>query len=85
MAWTKGKQQTKKKGKKFEPGIHPWDRWFKRKSFRLLRGRDYKCQPHSMMVQIRTQALRRGLKVMVGVDEKLITVEVVKKKKKGKK
>jgi len=53
---------------------YPWDKWFHKKSFKLVRGEDYFCQPHSMAVQVRGAASKRGLSVHVSINEKVITV-----------
>ena len=44
---------------------HPWDRWFKKDQFTLVRGRDFACMAHSMSVQVRSAAAARGLYVRV--------------------
>ena len=46
---------------------YPWNKWFQRKRFRLIRGRDYHCMPHSMSVQIRNAAIQRGVRVRVQI------------------
>ena len=59
---------------------YPWELWFhaaRRRPMVLIRGVHYLCQPHSMNVQVRTAALRRGLKATVHIDEGRLTVEVV--------
>jgi hypothetical protein len=53
---------------------HPWDRWFIKPRITLKRGRDFDCQPHSMGVQIRQAAKKRGLHFSVRIDEGNITV-----------
>ena len=53
---------------------YPWDKWFGWKRCKLVRGKDYHCQPHSMSVQIRNAAIQRGLRVKVEIDEGTITV-----------
>jgi len=55
---------------------HPWDRWFKKKQFKLVRYKHYFCMPHSMGVQIRTAAAKRELAVSVHIREDIIRVEV---------
>jgi hypothetical protein len=45
--------------------IYPWDSWFARESFRLVRGRDYDCPVSSIIQQVRNAASRRGLGVSV--------------------
>jgi hypothetical protein len=35
---------------------YPWDEWFERGSFYLVRGRDYECTTHGMAQMIRNVA-----------------------------
>lgn len=54
---------------------YPWDRWFRhRGQLRLKRGKDYRCQPHSMSVLIRAKAQSRGLKVRVLINDDVVTI-----------
>ena len=57
---------------------YDWNRWFKRKSFTLRKGKHYQCMPHSMAVQVRNAAARRGLVVRVFIDEEG-TLTVIRK------
>ena len=58
---------------------HPWDRWFRKRRFRLLRGRDYTCMTHCMSVQVRAAAIKRGLRASVMVNDMLsLSVELRK-------
>lgn len=56
---------------------YPWDKWFARKSFTLVRGKHYNCQPHSMGILIRLTAAKRGKRVSVSIDEGTIKVRIV--------
>jgi len=57
---------------------YPWDKWLSRKrKFKLLRGVDFFCQPHSMGMQIRNAATIRGLRAKVHILEDLLEVEVI--------
>jgi len=56
---------------------HPWDKWLKRKKLILIRGRDFRCQPHSMSVMVRNAAYARGIRVSVRIDEDTLTVRRV--------
>ena len=47
---------------------HPWDRWLKRRRLQLQYGRDYHCLPHSMGVQVRNAAYKRGIHVSVEIN-----------------
>lgn len=57
---------------------YPWDRWFVRGEFTARRGKDFKCKPHSMAIQIRTEAAKRGLKVSVYIEDKSVKAKVRK-------
>jgi hypothetical protein len=35
---------------------YPWTKWFRKRRFRLLRGRDYICSTHGMAAMIRNKA-----------------------------
>jgi hypothetical protein len=48
---------------------HPWKKWLRKKRLHLVRGRDFYCQPHSMMIQIRGKATRIGCSVSVSIRE----------------
>ena len=64
----------KKKNKRVVHEQFPWDRWFQRKSFRLVQGQDFNCEVHGMASQIRNKASQRGLKVSLRVADGTITV-----------
>lgn len=51
---------------------YDWDRWFKKKSFRLVQGHDFDCEVHGMASQIRNKASRRGLRVSLLVHGKTV-------------
>ena len=53
---------------------YDWDRWFSRKSFRLVQGRDFTCELHGMASQIRNKASQRKLKVSLKIADGVITV-----------
>lgn len=48
---------------------YPWDQWFKRRKFRLVRHRQFNCQCHSMGVQVRNAAAKRGIRISINIDE----------------
>lgn len=62
---------------------HPWDKWFRTRRFTLIHGRDYKCQPHGMAVQVRQQAGMRGLSASISVVGKRMTVFTQEKGRRG--
>ena len=57
---------------------HPWNRWFRRRRFQLVRGEDYRCQPHAMSVQVRNAAAKRNLRVSVQIEEGVLTITTSK-------
>ena len=55
---------------------YPYDKWFSRnRRYRLRRGTDFYCQPHSMSVLLREAAAKRGVRVSVFIDGNLLTVQ----------
>jgi hypothetical protein len=44
---------------------HPWEKWFSKKSFRLIRGKHFNGMVHSMAQQVRNAASARGLRVSI--------------------
>jgi hypothetical protein len=48
---------------------YPWTKWFSQKQFRLRQGKDFHCQVHSMMIQVRFAAARMGRKVTVHLSD----------------
>lgn len=66
---------------------YPWQRLFARRSFRLVRGRDYDCLTHAMAQMVRNAAAprRHNVKVNIRVDEDggAILVVVSSRKNKG--
>jgi hypothetical protein len=62
----------KKKPRRRGPASpYPWDRWIRKRKNRLTlhKGKDFHCQLRSMDVQIRSQAIRRGLAASTCHDE----------------
>ena len=55
---------------------YPWDKWFSRKKFRLVRPTHFSCKVHCMAQLIRTKAASRGLRVSIRIGEDSVTVEV---------
>lgn len=55
---------------------YPWDNWFKKAKLVLVRHKDYECQPHSMSVQVRDAAAKRGFQASVEIDEGTITATI---------
>ncbi len=48
---------------------HPWDAWFSRLVFVLVRGRDYDCRTDSMASLVKAEARARGLRVSVTIAD----------------
>lgn len=59
---------------------YDWDKWFRRKRFTLVRGKDYSCSQGVMAQQIRTAAHRRGFYVSLVEGEGTFTVIVREEK-----
>lgn len=60
---------------------YPWEEWFSQKEFVLTRGKDFDCQTHGMVAQIRTAVkkhLPKKAKVSIEVVEEEIKVRRVK-------
>lgn len=56
--------------KKKKPVRYPWDKWLAyKREYRLKKGKDFDCMVHSMSVQVRNAAYRRGMSVQVVIDE----------------
>ncbi len=53
---------------------YPWDKWFAKRKFTITRGKEFTCMPHSMSVQVRTAAAKRGISVSVEIDEDVLSV-----------
>jgi hypothetical protein len=47
---------------------YPWDKWFKARKVSIVKGKDYKCQTHGMMQQIRNEASKRCIGVSISID-----------------
>ncbi len=62
---------------KTPPPRYPWDRWFVKDRFKLVKGKDYRCTTISMAQQVRNAAVQYGLKVAIDEveDGLLVTVE----------
>lgn len=60
---------------------YPWSKWFNKGRFTLARGKQFTCQTHGMVAQIRTAArkhLPKRATVSIEVVEDTIVVTVVK-------
>lgn len=53
---------------------HPWDKWFKKRKFRLTRGVHFDGMPHAMSVQVRSAARDRDIRVSVTINGDTLTV-----------
>ncbi len=55
---------------------YPWDRWFIKKRFRLVKGGHYVCKTHGMAAQVRNAAHIRNLSISLSIDDGSIEVHV---------
>lgn len=73
-----------------QPQKYPWQRWIptalvegsqRSKTLTLVRGKDFKCQPHGLAQMIRNRVSRRGypLDVSIQVGEKSLVVTFERK------
>lgn len=54
---------------------YPWDKWFAKAKFTLKRGKDFACQTHGMVAQIRNKAAKEKIRMNIVVtDADTITV-----------
>jgi hypothetical protein len=52
-----------------KPIRYPWQRWLSRSNcLTLVKGRDYRCQPHSMAQQCRNAAIKLGISLSIHID-----------------
>jgi hypothetical protein len=57
---------------------YPWEEWFSRDEFKLKQGKDFHCQLHGMIVQIRNYAGSKRIKVAIkttGKDALIVTIK----------
>ena len=57
---------------------HPFDKWFKQKRTKLVRGKHFNCMPHSMGIQIRNAAKKRKVKVSIHIQGDILIVSIKK-------
>ena len=70
--------------RKRSDAIYPWDEWFSRPGvLRLERYRDYQCQDHGMVQQIRNAARDRGILVHVRTREGRVEAAIGSKRRNG--
>lgn len=55
---------------------YPWEQWFGRGSFTVVRGEDFHCTVGGMVVNTRVAARRLGLRVRVSVGDDRLTITV---------
>lgn len=48
---------------------YPWNKWFKRTKFKLVKGTHYQILSHSMAQQVRNAAYRQGLTVKTEISQ----------------
>ena len=54
-----------------------WELWFSRRKLKLEKGKDFKCQTYSMVIQLRQQASKREREIHIDVvaDTIIVTIE----------
>jgi hypothetical protein len=63
------------------PSIYPWDKWLRMGNrLRIVRGKDYNCQPYAMTIRLRQEASKRNRRVSLNVVGDIITATVLKKR-----
>ena len=56
---------------------YPWDKWFRRASFKLVQGSDYYCAQHGMAQMVRNRGKAKGFAVSLKLgDAGLIQVRL---------
>jgi hypothetical protein len=50
------------------PPIYPWSEWMDGCAWRITRGEDFEIAPKSMVVNLHSQAARRGTSVSARMD-----------------
>lgn len=57
---------------------YDWDAIFKRKGrFSMTQGIDFECQPYAMDGQIRNQASKRGKRVSIITQGRILSIEII--------
>jgi hypothetical protein len=49
---------------------YPWERWFRKRRIKLMRGRDYRCMTHCFNVLARAAAKRLNYAVSIRMLER---------------
>ena len=60
---------------------YDWDKWLKRRRFKLHQGTDYDCSHSAIVQQVRSAACDRGVSVSVRENGDSIEVLVVRKRR----
>lgn len=55
---------------------YPWEAWFSRLSFRVVKGVHFDCTVHGMAQMIRNQAAKRGVRVSLKLSDWAIKARV---------
>lgn len=53
---------------------YPWDKWFSKPKFVMIEGKDFTCQMHGAMQQVRNMAKEKGYKVSIHAKDGRIEV-----------
>lgn len=67
---------TKNNPKKFGRR-YPWQDWFGRGEFTLLRGKDFHCKTHGMAAMVRNAASRHRIRIHMEQDELRLKIKVI--------
>lgn len=59
-----------------KPIRYPWDRWFGKSKFRIVRGKHFYCATYCMAGQVRNAAVLYDVKVSIKVKEDTLVVTV---------
>ncbi len=57
--------------------VHPWEKWFAKKSkTTLTKGKHYDCKTASMVAQLRQRAAKEGLSLRINQEEDQVSFKV---------
>jgi hypothetical protein len=73
---TAGKDGNNFKTANWRGARYPWEKWFGKGTFTLLKGRDFRCTLSGMTINVRVAARRHGLRVRIDQGDNRLTVTV---------
>lgn len=65
-----------KKKKPVGVSLYPWEEWMSKKKLSLKQGKDFQCQMHTMIQQVRNRACEYGLSVSTQVSGDTLQVSL---------